>query len=137
MATMANSTMANATSMAELKAVYRQLAFMHHPDRGGCSSIMQRVNQQYQMMRQKLKERMSAPESEHNVADDFSQLQPGTLLFVNSTPCEVLSVTETTFNAIAKTHNRQAVFCKRTGLGKYNRRIRASFSPINPPGKDQ
>ncbi len=135
MATMANSTMATATSMAELKAVYRQLAFMHHPDRGGCSSIMQRVNLQYQMMRQKLKERMSANDDEHDVADDFSQLQPGTMLFVNSTPCEVLSVTETTFNAVAKTHNRQAVFCKRTGLGKYNRRIRASFTPIKPPGK--
>ncbi len=128
-------TMANATSMAELKAMYRQLAFVHHPDRGGCSSIMQRVNQQYQMMRQKIKARMSAPDTEHNAADDFSQVQPGTLLFVNATPCEVLSVTETTFNAVAKTHNRQAVFCKRTGVGKYNPRIRASFTPITPPGK--
>ena len=132
------ATLATAQSMAELKNVYRRLAAIHHPDRGGSSRSMQRVNRQYQAMQEKLKVRMRRTEARKSAAkrprvDDFSRLQPGTILFVNTTACEVLHVTKTTFHAIALCHRRRAVFCRKTGVGKFNKNIRASFTRQRRP----
>lgn len=131
------ATMASAESMGELKAKYRRLASIHHPDRGGDLSIMQKINKQYQAMQEKFKHNLCANDSvgefeSSQVVDDFSQLKPGDFLFVNATACEVLRVNEHSFHAVAITHNRQAVFCKKTGLGKYNHKIRASFTKLKP-----
>jgi len=36
------------TAVNEIKALYKKLAFQHHPDRGGDTRIMQDINSQYQ-----------------------------------------------------------------------------------------
>lgn len=36
-------------TVAEVKKLYRTLAFQHHPDRGGSTAIMQEVNAQYKV----------------------------------------------------------------------------------------
>jgi curved DNA-binding protein CbpA len=36
------------TSLAEVKKRYKELAMLHHPDRGGETAIMQEINNQYE-----------------------------------------------------------------------------------------
>ena len=43
-------------TLEELKSLYRQLAFQHHPDRGGDVSDMQAVNNEYDELFTKLKD---------------------------------------------------------------------------------
>lgn len=134
------TTLANAESMLELKTMYRRLASTHHPDKGGCSSIMQKINNQYQIMQKRIKQAsiknsQQAINAKKAIIDDFSDVKPGTKLFVNGTACEVISVSSSTFHAAAISHKRQAVFCKKTGYGKYNLEIKASFTKQKPPIK--
>lgn len=42
-----NSYFAKCATVAEVKAEYRRLAMLHHPDRGGDTATMQEVNAQY------------------------------------------------------------------------------------------
>ena len=44
------------TTLEELKAQYRQLAMLHHPDRGGNNEIMGAVNYEYDVLFAKLKD---------------------------------------------------------------------------------
>jgi len=126
------TTLANAESMIELKSLYRKLASIHHPDKGGNSSVMQRINDQYQIMKKRIKqaacEYNSSGRERQASTDDFSDIKVGARIYVNGTMCEVIQVDCNTFHAVAISHNRQAVFCKHTGYGKYNHKIKASFS---------
>jgi len=126
------TTLANAESMIELKSLYRKLASIHHPDKGGNSTIMQKINNQYQIMQKRIRqatcEYNSNGRAKQASTDNFSDIKIGARIFVNNTLCEVIQVDINTFHAVAISHNRQAVFCKRTGYGKYNRKIKASFS---------
>ncbi|MFT5692380.1 MAG: DnaJ-class molecular chaperone [Oceanicoccus sp.] len=126
------TTLANAESMIELKSLYRKLASIHHPDKGGNSTIMQKINNQYQTMQKKIRQAANEYNNSNWVekasTDNFSDIKIGTIVFVNGTVCEVIQVNSNTFHAVATSHNRQAVFCKTTGYGKYNRKIKASFS---------
>ncbi len=40
----------NIHSMADLKKEYRCLALQHHPDKGGDTAIMQRVNTEFEKL---------------------------------------------------------------------------------------
>lgn len=120
------ATLATAESLQQLKSLYRQYATIHHPDKGGCHIRMQKLNRQYQVMKQRLK---PAANDEGLEKNDFSSLVAGCKLYVNSTPCEVLAVGEQYFTAVAIGRNRQALFDKITGVGRFNSKIQASFKP--------
>jgi hypothetical protein len=45
------------TTLEELKAMYRKLAFQHHPDRGGSNEAMKAVNNEYDELFPKLKDK--------------------------------------------------------------------------------
>jgi curved DNA-binding protein CbpA len=55
---MKNYTYFNPTpkTAEELKAMYRKLAFTHHPDRGGSNEAMKQVNNEYDALFPKLKD---------------------------------------------------------------------------------
>lgn len=135
------STLINAQSLQELKGIYRRLAAIHHPDRGGCERTMQRLNELYQVMQTRL--RMAANDPRRNqtksqaamavTVTDFSQVQVGERLYVNSTLCEVVGVMTDSFRVRALGRTRQSVFDKKTGIGLYNRRLRASYQRISRP----
>jgi hypothetical protein len=44
----------NIHNLEELRKEYRRLAFLHHPDRGGVTSIMQAVNNEYEYLSENL-----------------------------------------------------------------------------------
>ena len=53
----------NCKTLDELKAEYRRLAMKHHPDRGGDTATMQRINSEYQTRFEELKR-------QHNTTHD-------------------------------------------------------------------
>ncbi|NIB42925.1 hypothetical protein HBA55_25180 [Pseudomaricurvus alkylphenolicus] len=129
--------MASAQSLRELKHHYRRLAALHHPDRGGDLLSMQNINQEYEKRLQQLRMEISLDSRTRpgntEASSDFSHLQPGDHIFVNATECEVLEVNQRYFRAVAKGRCRQAQFDIRTGVGVYNQRLRASFTPRTRP----
>lgn len=52
---MMNKYFANCTTLEELKAEYKRLALMHHPDRGGDGEVMKEINAEYDRVFPKLK----------------------------------------------------------------------------------
>lgn len=143
--------LASAQSLKELKTIYRKLASIHHPDRGGCVESMQQLNRQYQMHQERLKlaandplfsvSRFMSKESRwepgysrnkppYQPLCDFSSIAVGDKVYINATLCKVLGVTDDSFRAQAIGRERQSVFDKKTGIGIFNRRLRASYSPL-------
>lgn len=132
------ASLAIAQTLPELKQLYRRLASIHHPDKGGCPKKMGIINKQYRIMQRRLQE-TSANQSRYQMdsnspvsasTEDFSSIRIGTKLYVNRTPVEVLWVSEDSFRVVASGRSRQAQFCKKTGIGR-NTRLKASFSPVN------
>lgn len=123
------ATLAVAESLDELKNLYRRYAAIHHPDKGGCTLRMQNLNFQYKEMKRRLKK---AANDEVSTDSNFSQLNVGDNLYVNTTLVEVVEVTSMYFRVVAVGRSRQALFDKRTGLTR-NPRLRASFKPIQKP----
>lgn len=121
------ATLATAESLSELKSLYRHYAAIHHPDKGGDHMKMQNLNKQYQIMKQRIKE---AANDRFFQRDDFSTITVGCKLYVNNTAAEVIEVKASYFKAVAIGRSRQAVFDKATGIGRFNTRLKASFSPI-------
>ncbi len=120
--------LASARSLDELKDIYRKLAATYHPDKGGCLSTMQRINGTYRNLRQRF---LKAANDNGIDRRGFQHVQIGTRLYINRTESEVLEVNATEFRAVALGRNRQAWFCKATGVGR-NPRLRASFTPRQP-----
>jgi len=68
----------NVRTLDELRKQYRNLAFQHHPDRGGETAVMQAINDQYEKLSKKLingnefftEERK---EWEHQVSEELKQ----------------------------------------------------------------
>ena len=44
----------NITSLDELRSEYRRLALLHHPDKGGSTSDMQEINNEYDILSKQL-----------------------------------------------------------------------------------
>lgn len=130
------ATLAIAESMDELKDLYRRFAAIHHPDKGGSTQRMQNLNFQYKEMKRRLKkaanDELTREIDEAVTVDDFSHLQVGSRLYVNSTLAEVLEVGDKYFRVVAVGRSRQALFNKQSGKG-LNPRLRAGFKPINKP----
>ena len=124
--------LASAQSLDELKGMYRRLVAIYHPDRGGSTLAMQKLNSEYQLLTEQLKK------SEARIlAADFSRIKVGTRLYVNTTKVEVLQVERDRFRVVALGRCRQAVFCRKTGLGLYNHRQKASYFPIKRQNKSR
>jgi len=125
--------LATAQSLSELKYQYRRLAAIHHPDRGGCSEQMQRLNNRYEQLHlQFISKSASAANQDLGDSPDFSQLCCGDLLYINNTLSEVLEVSDRGFRVVAKGRARQAWFDLDTGLGLFNNRLQAGFTPRSP-----
>ncbi|WIO73147.1 hypothetical protein QP938_07435 [Porticoccaceae bacterium LTM1] len=144
--------LASAQSLKELKTIYRKLASIHHPDRGGCVESMQQLNLQYQLHQERLQLAANDPlfsvsthsswengwESIHSRNKqptpppcNFNSIAVGDKIYINATLCKVLGVTDDSFRAQAIGRERQSVFDKKTGIGIFNRRLRASYSPLD------
>ena len=69
--------------------------------------------------------------SEDASIEDFSTLSSGETVYVNGTRCEVIDVGKYYFRVLACGRCRQAQICKTTGRGRFNPRLRASYSINN------
>ncbi len=119
-------------TITELKQEYRRLAAKYHPDRGGDARQMQEINAFYQHFLVKLKKQQCRKEAGFRTDGpdrgvDFAQVKIGETVFVNGTEGEVIAVGDDWFRVVAKGRNRQAVFEKAGGKGRYNKRLNASY----------
>jgi curved DNA-binding protein CbpA len=54
----------NVSTLEELKKVYKKLAFQYHPDRGGDEEVMKKLNNEYDELFEKLKDKHKNKEGE-------------------------------------------------------------------------
>ena len=73
----------NCHSLEELKAEYRRLAKIHHPDRGGDTEVMKAINNEYEEAFKVLKDKHNAD------ADEFHQ--------TTETPAEFIEILDKLF----------------------------------------
>ena len=127
----------NVTEIDQLKGQYRRLAARFHPDRGGCSTVMSRINVEYEALLNSLKGEITPhPSYEPTPRRErrrrfFQDVQVGQTVFVNGTECEVLEVTQDAFRVVAKGRTRQSWFSKSDGYGRHNRGFRAAWVKHN------
>ena len=110
--------LSSSKSVNELKSNYRKLANRYHPDRGGNTHIMQKINTLYKQLLAEMKTRHY---------DDFTHVTVGMTVYVNGTECEVLEVSTNTFRVVAVGRTRQAQFFKDNGIGRFNSRLIARY----------
>ena len=60
----------NCKTLDELKAEYRRLAMKHHPDRGGDTATMQRINAEYETRFEELKHEYNASRDEEHQTNE-------------------------------------------------------------------
>ncbi len=99
----------------ELKNQYRQLAKLHHPDRGGSSENMQGVNKEFEFLKVTCEQ---TPNSLHEV-------MLGNHIYVNSSKCVVTAVEPKLFKVRSLVTKREGYFEKSTGFGLFNYHFRA------------
>ena len=105
----------NIESEVQARLNYKRLAILYHPDRGGNEEIMREINQEYELVKKKLRK----------YRQGLQNLKPGDVVLVNGTECEVTAVFEKTFIAKAKGRHRLAIFDKKTGVSVYDRKFKA------------
>jgi len=72
------ASLAVATTLPELKQLYRRYASKFHPDKGGSHQRMQILNKQYRIMKQRIKQAANDPShSQYNPNPSFDQLKVG------------------------------------------------------------
>jgi hypothetical protein len=101
----------------ELKAAYRRLVMMYHPDRGGDAEQMKKINYEYAF---RLKKLDTKPRS-------FDELVVGHIVIVNNSRCVVTEVLKDCFKARSLSTNREAYFSKTTGYAMLNFKFRAGI----------
>ena len=89
----------------ELKLVYRRLAMLNHPDMGGKSSVMKKINQEYALAKR-----------EFNTENNFLSISENDTVLVNNTPAKVVFVGRKTLILQSQKTNRKAVFCRENGV---------------------
>ncbi|HFB62006.1 MAG TPA: hypothetical protein ENJ69_03380 [Bacteroidetes bacterium] len=102
-------------SEVQARLNYKRLAILYHPDRGGNEEIMREINQEYELVKKRLR----------RYREGLQQLKPGDCVVVNGTECEVTAVFEKTFIAKAKGRHRLAIFDKKTGYSVYDKKFKA------------
>lgn len=129
------ASLAVATTLPELKQLYRRYASKFHPDKGGCLERMQILNKQYRIMRQRLKQAANDPShSQYHPPTSFDQLKVGHRVYVNNTLCEVIDTNSRYFRVVAIGRSRQAQFDIKSGTGRFNPRLKATFYPVISAG---
>jgi hypothetical protein len=109
--------LANIFTIDELKAAYRQLVMTYHPDRGGNTETMQRINYEYARQLKRLNSKPS----------NLKEIKPGNLVTVNKSRCIVLEVNEKYFKARSLETNSEAYFSVNTGFAMLNFKLRATI----------
>ena len=104
-------------SKNELKEKYRRLAFSYHPDKGGCTSIMQKINEEYSILQ----------DGFNTKPNSLRELKIGHTIYVNNSECVVTDVDRKLFKAKSLATKREAYFDKSTGYGLFNFKIRANI----------
>jgi hypothetical protein len=102
-------------SFEELKAAYRRLVMLYHPDRGGDNEMMKRLNYEYSK-RMKLMEEKPA---------NLDDVKVGNIVLVNESKCIVTEVNNEFFKAKSFATHREAYFSKSTGFAMLNFRFQA------------
>ncbi len=105
-------------SREELKAAYRRLVMMYHPDHGGDVEIMKRINYEYAY---RLKKIDTKPQS-------LKEVTVGHIITVNNTRCIVVEVDDKCFKARSLETNREAYFSKSSGFAMLNFNYRAQLA---------
>lgn len=102
-------------SIEELKAAYRRLVMVYHPDRGGDNETMKRLNYEYSK-RMKLMEEKPA---------SLEEVKVGNVVLVNESKCIVTEVNDEFFKAKSFATQREAYFSKSTGFAMLSFRFQA------------
>lgn len=102
-------------SKSQLKKTFRNLAFSNHPDLGGKTSVMQKINEEYMFLNKSL----------NKIPDMLTEVCVGNRIFVNESTCIVTEVDGNLFKAKALISKREAYFDKESGFGLFNFKIRA------------
>ena len=115
----------NITNLREATLIYRRLAMLHHPDRGGDPETMKRINLDFQRFKSIIA----------GSSASFINLNVGDLVLINESNSVVTKVNSHTFQAKSLYTKREAVFCKSTGRCISNPKFRAtSITYINNAG---
>ncbi len=105
----------NIDSEIQARLNYKRLAVLYHPDMGGNEEIMREINQEYELVKKRLRK----------YREGLKGLNVGDRVLVNGTECTVTAVFEKTFIARAKGRHRLAVFEKKTGYSVYDKKYKA------------
>jgi len=104
-------------SEVQARLNYKRLAVLYHPDMGGNEEIMREINQEYELVKKRLRK----------CRKGLDDLKVGDGVLVNGTECVVTAVFEKTFIAKAKGRHRLAVFEKKTGFSVYDKKYKAKL----------
>ncbi|MBN2611164.1 MAG: J domain-containing protein [Bacteroidales bacterium] len=104
-------------TVEELKSVYRRLAMLYHPDRGGNIDEMKKINSEYSELSKEI----------GKTPDSFMNIRVGNTIYVNRTKCIVTSVERSCFMARSLETCRETYFSKSTGYAMLNFKYKASL----------
>jgi len=105
-------------SQEELRAAFRRLALMYHPDVGGNLRDMQKINEEYKTL----------SESFRNPSQSLRDIRIGHTVYVNQSKCVVTAIEKDVFRAKSLETKREAYFSKSTGFAMLNYKFRASLT---------
>ena len=103
----------------QLKSVYRRLAMLYHPDKGGNLGVMQKINVEYSLLSREIEK----------VPKSLAEIKVGNTIFVNKSKCIVTHVDKHCFKAKSLETKRETFFSKTTGFAMLNFRYKASICP--------
>ena len=106
---------ADVKEITDLKAKYRKLSVLYHPDKGGQLEKMQEINEEYNMLKQTF----------GKFPKNLRHVRVGNFVYVNKSLCLVTKVESKLFYAKSYKTGRVAMFDKDTGYGVFNFNIRA------------
>lgn len=102
-------------TLQELKSAYRRLVMIYHPDRGGDSETMKKINYEYA---RRLKKLEFKPRS-------LQEICVGHIIRVNKSRCVVTEVHKDCFKARSLVTGQEAFFSKSSGFAMLNFNFRA------------
>jgi len=105
------------TDQFELKLVYRRLAVLNHPDMGGNSKVMKKINHDYALAKQSIKSN-----------NTLLPLCNNDTVQVNDSPAKVIFVGKKTLILESLQTKRRAVFCRKKGVCISNPHFKISQS---------
>ncbi|MFO7657652.1 MAG: J domain-containing protein [Bacteroidales bacterium] len=104
-------------TVEDLKSVYRRLAMLYHPDRGGNIDEMKRINSEYSELSKEI----------GKIPDSLMNIKVGNTIYVNRNKCIVTSVEKSCFRARSLETNRESYFSKTSGYAMLNFKFKASL----------